>query len=57
MIERISSGGPWDGQAVGRVHGELFAGVRPVTAMIGVAGLLDPRMLVEIEVEAYREAP
>lgn len=38
--------------AVGRVHGEVFADVRPVATMIIVAGLLDPRWLVEVEAEA-----
>ncbi len=34
------------------VHGELFADVRPAATMIIVAGLLDPRWKLEIEVEA-----
>ena len=38
--------------AVGDVHGELFAGVRPVATMVVVAGLLDPRWKVEVELEA-----
>jgi enamine deaminase RidA (YjgF/YER057c/UK114 family) len=38
---------------VGRAHGEVFAEIRPVTAMIEVSALLDPRMLVEIEAEAW----
>jgi enamine deaminase RidA (YjgF/YER057c/UK114 family) len=41
-----------DGDAVGRVHGEVFGAVRPASTMIVVAGLLDPRWKVEIEVEA-----
>ena len=36
---------------VGRAHGEAFARARPATTGI-VTGLLDPRWLVEIEVEA-----
>ena len=40
--------------AVGRAHGEIFGAVRPVATMVIVAGLLDPAMLVEVEVEAYR---
>jgi enamine deaminase RidA (YjgF/YER057c/UK114 family) len=38
--------------AVGRVHGELFAVTRPAATMVVVAGLLDPRWLVEVEAEA-----
>ena len=41
-----------DADAVGRVHGELFGEVRPVATLVIVAGLLDPAMLVEVEVEA-----
>ncbi len=37
---------------VGRAHGEFFADVRPVSTMVGVAGLVGPEFLVEIEVEA-----
>ncbi|HZO33802.1 MAG TPA: RidA family protein [Gaiellaceae bacterium] len=36
---------------VGRAHAEAFGGVRPATTGV-VTGLLDPRWLVEIEVEA-----
>ncbi len=39
-------------EAVGRVHGELFAVARPAATMVVVAGLLDPRWLVEVEAEA-----
>ncbi len=44
-----------NGDAVGRAHGEVFATARPVTAMYGVAGLLQPEMLVEIEATAVTE--
>jgi enamine deaminase RidA (YjgF/YER057c/UK114 family) len=41
-----------DSEAVGRVHGEVFGAVRPASTMIVVAGFLDPRWKVEVEVEA-----
>jgi enamine deaminase RidA (YjgF/YER057c/UK114 family) len=37
---------------VGRAHAEFFADVRPVSTMVGIAGLVGPEFLVEIEVEA-----
>ena len=37
---------------VGRALGEVFADVRPVMTMVEVSALIDPRMLVEIEVVA-----
>lgn len=43
---------PAAADAVGAVHGALFAGVRPAATMVVVAGLLDPRWKVEIEAEA-----
>jgi enamine deaminase RidA (YjgF/YER057c/UK114 family) len=39
-------------EAVGRAHGEVFREVRPVATMVEVSRLIDPDMLVEIEVEA-----
>ena len=39
---------------VGRAHGEAFGEAGPVTSMVEVSGLIDPRMLVEIELVAYR---
>jgi enamine deaminase RidA (YjgF/YER057c/UK114 family) len=41
-----------DWEAVGRAHGEVFGTVRPASAMLVIAGLLDPGWKVEIEAEA-----
>jgi enamine deaminase RidA (YjgF/YER057c/UK114 family) len=43
---------PAHAEAVGAVHGEVFGTIRPAATMVIVAGLLDPRWLVEIEAEA-----
>jgi enamine deaminase RidA (YjgF/YER057c/UK114 family) len=40
-------------EAVGRVHGEYFGAIRPAATMVEVSGLVDPDMLVEIEVDAF----
>lgn len=40
-------------EEIGRVHGERFGAHPPVSTMVGVVALIDPRMLVEIEVMAY----
>ena len=38
---------------VGRAHHDVFAAIRPTTAMIVVAGFIDPRMLVEVELVGW----
>ncbi|MER5380646.1 RidA family protein [Streptomyces sp. NBC_00647] len=45
-----------DVEAVGRAHKLLFDVVRPAASMIIVAGLVDSRLVVEVEVEAFRSA-
>ena len=44
-------------EGVGRAHGEVFGDIRPANATVVVAGLVDPRWLVEIEVDAVIAAP
>ena len=41
-----------DWEAVGRVHGEFFAAVRPAATMVVVAKLLNPAWRIEIEMDA-----
>jgi enamine deaminase RidA (YjgF/YER057c/UK114 family) len=41
-----------DWEAVGRVHGEYFANVRPAATMVVVAKLLNPAWRIEIEMDA-----
>ena len=39
-------------EEVGRAHGDIFGDIRPLMTMVGVEGLVDPRMLVEVETVA-----
>ena len=39
-------------EAIGRAHGEAFCDIRPAATMVEVRRLIDPELLVEIEVEA-----
>jgi enamine deaminase RidA (YjgF/YER057c/UK114 family) len=40
-------------EAVTRAHAEFFREVRPAATLVQVAALIDPRLLVEIEAEAF----
>ena len=42
--------GRWE--EYGRAHSEFFDSIRPCATMVEVSALIDPRMLIEIEVEA-----
>ena len=39
-------------EEVGRAHGEVFGVIRPASTLVQVSALVDPAMLVEIEVDA-----
>lgn len=41
-----------DSEAIGIAHGRVFGEIRPAATMVVVAGLLDPRWKVEMELEA-----
>ena len=45
---------PEDAAAVAAVNGELFGAIRPAATLVRVAGLIDPSMLVEVELDARR---
>jgi enamine deaminase RidA (YjgF/YER057c/UK114 family) len=44
-----------DMEEVGRAHKELFDTARPAATMVVVSKLIDPEMLVEVELDAYRD--
>jgi enamine deaminase RidA (YjgF/YER057c/UK114 family) len=41
-----------DFDEVGRAHGEIFRDIRPVNTTVIIAGLVDPRWHLEIDVDA-----
>ncbi|HEV7625921.1 MAG TPA: RidA family protein [Streptomyces sp.] len=46
-----------DVEDVGRAHHELFDEVRPAATLVVVSGFVDSRVLVEVELEAFRGNP
>lgn len=43
-----------DMDEVGRAHGELFGEIRPAATMLAGLSFINPKMLVEIEVDAWK---
>ncbi len=51
---RIFTTVPRKWREIGRAHREVFGAIKPVTALIGVRGFVDPEWLVEVEASAFR---
>lgn len=45
-----------DAEEVGRAHRDFFGDVRPAATLVAVAGFADLRVLVQVELEAFRGA-
>ena len=45
-----------DWEEIGRAHREVFGGSPPASTMVGVPRLIDPRLLVEVELDAVLDS-
>ena len=43
-----------DAEDIGRAHSEVLGEVRPAATMVGIVALVDPDLLVEVELVAWR---
>lgn len=53
---RVYVANPEDMDAVSKAHGEIFGEIRPAATMLAGIKFINPKMLIEIEVDAWKRA-